>query len=245
MKYGGTGPRGIAIGRELRMVRIILRAGKRGVARDQDLADFHLRAFVDVEGELHGVRSGKSFVGGLDGRELAAVLGQQFFQDHFRFLDARGIELALDRQADFAVLEAVQDVGLGNRFVAFVLDAPDDRPFGHIKNDNFLVGFVGAVLNFQPDVLEILRVPQRMEIATERVFVYRIAGTGKNAGSKRFAANSSIALEFDALDGGGACRGRSGPPAAPAGREVDRRAQRAPGTRQRPQANTRRLARSP
>ncbi len=182
------------------MVRMILRDGERGVSRDHNFADLHLGSFVDVERKRYGVRARQSFVGGLDGGELAAVLGQQLLNNHFRLLDFCRIELAFNREADLAVLEPVQDVGFGDRFVALVFDAPDDGPLGDIENDDFLVGLVRAVLDFETDVLEILRVPQGVEIAPQGVIVHGVAGAGKDARPKRLAADSSIALEFDALD---------------------------------------------
>ena len=73
-------PSGMAIGPRIAHGADDLAAGKCGVARDDDLADLHLGAFIDVERELYGVRAGESFVGGLDGGELAAMLGQQLLQ---------------------------------------------------------------------------------------------------------------------------------------------------------------------
>src|SRR4029077_15941107 len=101
-------------------------AGKRGVARKKYFADLHFGAFIDVEGELYGVRAGEPFEGRFDAGVLAAVLGQQLFLDDFPLFDFRGIELALNRESNLAVLEAVQDVGFGNRFVALVFDAADN-----------------------------------------------------------------------------------------------------------------------
>ena len=210
IKYGGTGPSGIAVGPGVAHGADNFAGGKRRVSRDDNFADLHLGAFIDVERELYGVRAGEPFKGGLDGGELAAVLGEQLFQNDFRFLDFRGIELAFNREADFAVLEPVQDVGFGDRFVALVFDAPDDGALGHIENDDFLVWLVRAVFNFKPDILEVLRVPQGVKIAPERVLVYRVAGPGKNARAKRLAADPSIALEFDAFDGGRSRRCRGG-----------------------------------
>ena len=51
-------------------------ARKRRVARDRNLADFYFGAFVDIEGELHGIRAGDAFVGRLHDGELPAMLGQ-------------------------------------------------------------------------------------------------------------------------------------------------------------------------
>ena len=100
------------------IVRMIRRLENAVLPVNDDLADLHFGAFVDVESKLHRVCAGDSFIGGLDGGELAAMLGKQLLQDDFGFLDPCGIELAFDRQADFAVLEPVQDVGFGDGLVA-------------------------------------------------------------------------------------------------------------------------------
>src|ERR1019366_626782 len=103
---------------------------------------------------------------------------------------------------DFAVLEPVQDVGFGDGLVALILDAPDNRPLGHVEDDDLRVGLVGAVLDLETNVFKVLRIPQRMEIAAERILVQRVTGTGEDTGSKRLAPDPAIALEFDALDDG-------------------------------------------
>ena len=80
------------------------------VAGERDLADFDRGAFLDVEVDLHRSRRNGLHVG-LDGGELVAVLGQQFLEDSFGALDLGGVVLALDREADLFLLEAVQNVG--------------------------------------------------------------------------------------------------------------------------------------
>ena len=68
----------------------------------RDVADFDLRAFVDFEDENDGVAGGDALVLRRDFGELAAVLAEEFLEDDFGFLDARGVEAAFDGQADFA-----------------------------------------------------------------------------------------------------------------------------------------------
>ena len=55
-----------------------------------------------------------------DGRKLAAVFRQQPSDRNFRLLDARGIVLALHHQPHLVLLEAVEDVAVGNRTQARV-----------------------------------------------------------------------------------------------------------------------------
>ena len=80
-----------------RMVRMIFRVGERLVAHDRDRPHLHLRPFIDIENQLHGVRRRDAFVGGLHRGELPAVLGEQLLDHHFGALDFRGIELAFHR----------------------------------------------------------------------------------------------------------------------------------------------------
>ncbi len=79
------------------------------VALEFDLADFDLRTFLDHKGHATAAGGmGRYF--GADGGELAAVLGQQFLERDFGLLDLGGIVLAFRTEADFALLEAVENV---------------------------------------------------------------------------------------------------------------------------------------
>ena len=92
-----------------------------------------------------------------------------------------------------------------------ILDAPDNRPLGHVEDDDLRVGLVGAVLDLETNVFKVLRIPQRMEIAAERILVHRVTDTGEDTRLQRLAPDPAIALEFDALDDGGflrVCGGR-------------------------------------
>ncbi len=119
--------RGIAYGRSCLHGADQFAIAEGVIAGELNVADLDLGAFFDFEHQDDGVTGGDAFVLGRDFRELAAMLTQQILQHHFRFLDSRGIELALDRQTDLAFLEAVEDVGFGNGVDAVVADAPD-RP---------------------------------------------------------------------------------------------------------------------
>ena len=164
------------------------------------VADFHLRPFVDIEDELHGVRGRDPLVGRLHRGELPAVLREQFLDHHLGALDFRGIELAFDREPDLFVLERIQDVRFGDRFIALVLDAPDDRPLGHVEKDDFPVGLVGAVLALRAECPRKIACSIAPGSRAARLRGYRIAGTRKNAREQRVALDSADSDEFDALD---------------------------------------------
>ena len=135
------------------------RARKRVVAREGNQTDLDLGSFVDVEGQLDGVRGGDAFVSRFDHGELMPVRREQFLDHHLGLLDLGGIELALHRQSDFAIFEGVQHVGFGDRLQAFVLDAPDDGALGDVEENQLAVRVIGAVLHDEFNVLEIAGVP--------------------------------------------------------------------------------------
>ena len=81
------------------------------IAGELDLAHLHRGAFLDVEIHLHrGRRNGLDL--GLDGGKLVAVLGENFLEDGLGPLDLGRVVLALHREADLFLLEAVEHVGL-------------------------------------------------------------------------------------------------------------------------------------
>ena len=59
--------------------------------------------------------------------KLAAMLSEQFLEDHFCFFDFGGVEGTFHGETDFAVLETVQDVRFGNGMNALIADAADGR----------------------------------------------------------------------------------------------------------------------
>src|SRR5438445_94441 len=87
-----------------------LAIGEGVIALEGNGSDLHLGALVNRENELDGVGGGKRLVGRLYHRELVAVLRLEVLDGHFGFFDFRGVELALDGEAYFAILEAIEDV---------------------------------------------------------------------------------------------------------------------------------------
>ena len=61
---------------------------------------------------------------------------KQVLDRDFRLLDARRIVLAFDHQADFVLLEAVENVTIGNRTRADVVDLADRRLFFHLDDQS-------------------------------------------------------------------------------------------------------------
>src|ERR1700676_2524330 len=173
---------------------------ERVVAGELDLADFYLGPFIDLKNEDDRVARSDTLELRRNLSKLPPVLAKQILQHHFRFFDLGGIERAFHRQADYALLEAVENVGLGNGMCAFVADAANHRPLLDVEDDDFGVGPVRRILDTQLDVFEELRVPQRLKIAAQRFFVVDVALTTEDSGGQRVAADASVAHEIDALD---------------------------------------------
>src|SRR6266853_2955630 len=161
------------------------------VSTELDFADLNLGAFLDLENENDGVAGGDAFVLRGDFRELAAVLAQQFLQHDFRFLDFGGIELAFDAEADFAFLEAIENVRFGNGVDAVVADAADLRALFHIKNNDLTARGVWGVFDAEFHIFEELRVPQSLKIAAQRFFVVYVTLAAEDARAQRVATHAA------------------------------------------------------
>src|SRR5260370_32542441 len=170
------------------------------VPRELDAADLHLRPFLNFKNQDNGVARRDALILRRDFGKLAAVLPKQFLQDYFRFLDARGIKLALHREADLALLEAVENVGFRNRMNAVVANAANNRPLFNLEDEVLMIRAVRRMLDAKLYILKELRVPKSLEVAAQRFFVIRIAIAAENAGFERVAANPAIANEDDAVD---------------------------------------------
>ena len=70
----------------------------------------------------------------------------------------------------------------------------------HVENDDLAVGAIRGIFDTQLNVFEKLRVPERLEIAAKGLFVVGIALAAENAGLKSVAADSAVAVKFDAFD---------------------------------------------
>ncbi len=170
------------------------------IALEGDHSDLDLGPLVHREDEFDGVGRGNFLVGGLDHGELMAVQGLQFLDYGFRLLDLGGVELALDREAHFVILESIENIGFADGLIAVVLDPADDGPLDQVKNDDFGVGITGTVLDFEANILEILSIPKGLEIPPQSLFVVGIAFSGKDPRLQGLAADAAIPLEFNAVD---------------------------------------------
>ena len=167
-------------------------------AFEADLAHLDLRAFVDVEDDLH--RRGRNLADfRRDDGVLAAPLAQQFAEDEGGAVDRRRIVPGLDREPDIAFLEAFQDVRQGRGLVAFVPDRADHAPLGHHEAHD-LADL--AVLDLEPQVVEIAGVPEHHEIPAQRLRVVQVPALGEDPGGKAVARNPARAAEHDFLDEG-------------------------------------------
>src|SRR5438552_13158238 len=87
-----------------------LAVAERMVAGELDLTDFYLRSFFNLENQNNGGARSNALILRRNFRKLTAVFAQQFLDHHFSLFNLCGIKLALDRQADFALLESSENV---------------------------------------------------------------------------------------------------------------------------------------
>ena len=102
----------------------------------------------------------------------------KFFDRDFRLLDARGIVLALNDQSDFVLLEAVENVAIGNRTRAYVADLADRRLFLHLDDD---APALRRLFPQELDVFEVAGVPKGVEVAFQGGGVVDVARLGEDA----------------------------------------------------------------
>src|SRR6266852_3027862 len=142
-----------------------LAVAKSMITGELDLADLDLWTFFDFENENDRVARSDALILRSDLCKLPAVLSKQFLDNHFRLLDFSGVELAFDGKTDFAFLEAIENVGLGNGMNVVVTDAANDRPLFDVKYDHLVVRTLRRVLHAQLHILEKLGVPECLKIA--------------------------------------------------------------------------------
>ncbi len=166
------------------------------VAFELDFTDLHLRSFIYVENYLErGRRHLADFR--FNRGELAAALGQVLLQNIACALDLVRVVLRFDAEADSAILEAVQNLGHGNRLHALVLDRPYDAPLYHHKgHDPTRL----ARLAFDADFVEASGVPERHEIAMHGLLIVLIALLRIDERSQRFLRYTPRSAEIDDLD---------------------------------------------
>ncbi len=93
-----------------------------------DFVDLYLWPFIHLENNGNAGRRNLMKLR-IHGGELASALGQILFQNHCGVLDFIGIVLRIGAQADFALLEPVQDLRLLDRLQAVEIEGSDHRAF--------------------------------------------------------------------------------------------------------------------
>ena len=172
-------------------------AGNMLVAGELDVAHLDGGAFLDIEVDLNRSRRDVLDVQLYNG-ELVSVLGEQIFEDGGGAQNLGRVVLALHGHADLFLLEAVENVGRGDRVVALVVDFADGRLFldEDIEDDAFL-----CVFAFDAQIFEVAGVPERVEIALDGDGVVDIAGVGEEPRQDGFLGDAPVADHADGIDG--------------------------------------------
>src|ERR1700683_2215230 len=159
------------------------------IAFELNFADLDLGPFLDHKCDTD--RSGRNLAHfGADRSEEASMLREQILDRDFRLLDARGIVLAFDHQADFILLEAVQHITVGNRVEANVVDFADGWLFLPLDDDS---PSFGSLFAKELDVFEVARIPQRIEIAFQRSGIVDVSRLGEDARPDGVGGNAPVA----------------------------------------------------
>src|SRR6266404_108643 len=166
------------------------------IAFKLDTAYFDLRPFAHNECHADRCRwNGSNF--GADGGELVPVLSQQLPDDDFRFLDLGGIVLRLGRDSDLFLFETVEDVALGNRIDPNIADFLNSGSFLDVDVQNPAFGS-GFTLN--ANVLEVVCIPERVEVALDSSRVVDVSGTSEDVGANCLGGNAAVAVDLDSAD---------------------------------------------
>ena len=134
---------------------------------------------------------------GTDRGKLAAVFGQQFLNRDLRLLHLGGIILALWRKPHFGFFEAVEHIAGRDRTQSGVVDLPDRRALLDIDVDD---PALGGLLALKPEILEVSRIPQRVEVTLDRRLVVYVTHPGEDSGLDGFLRNSPAAVNLNLDD---------------------------------------------
>ena len=166
------------------------------VADKSDLADVNFGTFFHHEGDANLGRRNRADLGA-HGGELPAMLGQQFFDRYLGLFDLGGVVLALRGQTDLAVLEAIQDVALGNRIQAQVFNFADGGTLFDIDVDD---PALGRLLPLESDVFEVTCIPERIKVALQGRRIINVPDTGEDPGFDGFRRNSPLPMNNNTND---------------------------------------------
>src|SRR5689334_22738780 len=173
--------------------RAKLPAGNFLVAVEPDVADFDLRSFLNNEVDANC--RWRNFVNlSADGCELTTMFSKQVLQDDFGVLDLGRIVLALLRKADLLFLKAVEDVAICDRIQTDVLDLANRGLFRDVDVDDHAFLRVFAL---EADVVEVACIPERIEVAFQRLRIVNVARPGKHASSDGIGGYASLAVNVD------------------------------------------------
>ena len=92
---------------------------------------------------------------------------------------------------------AVQNFGDADGLVAVVIDGPDDRALHDDESDD-PAGLAGLALDAQ--VVEPAAIPQRHEVAVQRLLIEPVAALGKDQRLQCVLADAARATKLDGLD---------------------------------------------
>ncbi len=171
--------------------------GESLVAQNRDFADLDFGSLDNVEDHLERRRRNAPKLGS-DHGELMAMLGEQFLQHDGRMIHDVRVVHRLNGQTDLAFLETIEDVGDRNRLRAFVFDIADDGALGDDENHNEAAAV--APFRLESDVVEAVRIPQRHEIAAQRVFVVNVAHFAEDQRPKGILGDAPGAAKLNSLD---------------------------------------------
>ena len=166
------------------------------VAPEADASNLNLGPLLDGESDADGIRRDGTDLGA-DGGKLTSMLREQFFQDNFGPLDLRGIILALRREGDLALFEAVEDVAGGNRVQAGVVNFADGRPLFDVDVDDPALGILFAL---KTDVLKVAGVPECVEVTFDGGGVVDVSGFAEDASLDGVGRNATVAVHLDGDD---------------------------------------------
>ena len=187
---------GMPMGRRLRMERMTTRSLKAALFWMSILPtltlgpSFTLKAMDSEEG-------GKLAHLGRDLGELPPALGQILLEHDSGPLNLAGVVHRFDAETDAPLLEAIQDLGDGDRLDSRVGDGADDLALGQHEAQD-LSGL--ARLDLHADVVEPSGVPEGHEVAPQGVVVDLVAPLGENHRSQGVLRNPPGAAKLDGLD---------------------------------------------
>src|SRR5258708_7745120 len=163
------------------------------IALELDLAHLNLGTFLyDKRQSDRGWRNLPNF--GTDRGKLPAMLRQQTFDRHFRFLHFRWIILTLHRESDLGQLEAIENVTGGDGTQADIVNFTNCRFFFDLNDEPPAFGSLFAAKLY---ILEITCVPQRVEITFQRSCVVNVARVCEDACADRFGRNAAVFPNID------------------------------------------------